>query len=165
MSECKLVFMDFQQKSKARPVFRIFKPSECIFGEPFEIHLTLKNDSDHKFEGGKCKFDIKGNLNYDFWVALPSFEPGEIKTVVHPNIKIGDQGFLALKNIRIFSKEDGKTIICKDRFNKLTSERGYPLFFSTREEIYQKYSVVVALFFSTLATILTIINVLIAIFG
>jgi len=43
-------------------------------------------------------------------------------------------------------------------------EGAYPLVPATREEIYQKYAVVVALCFSILPAFLTIVNVLVSVF-
>jgi hypothetical protein len=62
--------------------------------------------------------------------------------------------------------KDGKKVLCWDIKGNDTSriEGVYPLFLATREEIYQKYAVVVAILFSVLAITLTIVNVLVSIF-
>ena len=164
MIEGKLVLTERRQESKADRFFWIFKPSECIQGEPFDLYLTFRNDSDRRFEGGTCRFQIKNELSYGFTVDLPAIEPHQTKTVTVPNITLAEKGFIALTGFDVRTN-DGKIVPCYDTKGKIMNiSRAYPLLLATREEMYQKYAVIVALFFSVLATILTIVNVLVSIF-
>lgn len=165
MSDGDLLLADIKQTSKASRLFGLFRPNESVNWEPFDLHLTFKNNSDQQFEGGKCKFVIKGELSEDsFDVDVPPLDPNEIKTVPLQDLIIAEAGFIAVTRLRVESK-DGKKVLCKDVDGKDTSrtQGAYPLYLATREELYQKYAVVVALFFSILASILTIINVIVAI--
>jgi len=78
---------------------------------------------------------------------------------------LAESGFVALQKINVHTK-DGKPVPCKNTkgWNVADPKHAFPIPLATREEIYQKYAVVVALFFSVLASILTIVNVLVAIF-
>lgn len=160
-----LVFMGRQQKSKATRFFRLFKPSECIKGEPFDLHLTFKNDSDAEYTGGECSFGIdSATFHTDFSIDLPPIKPHEDKTVTIPDITVGMTGFVALSRLAVRTK-DGKEVSIKGASGRsINSSTAYPLSFVTREELYQKYSVIVALVFNIFAAILTIVNVLISIF-
>lgn len=165
MLKGELVFTDWRLESKADRFFWIFKPSECIQGEPFDIHLTFRNDGQQKFEGGTCRFQIKNKLLYNYKTDLPAIEPHQAKTVTISDILLAETGTLALTSFGV-KTEEGKMVPCKDaKGNFMGSSRAYSFLLATREELYQKYAVIVALFFSILATILTIVNVLVAIFG
>lgn len=165
MIEGRLVLIERRQQSKADRFFGIFKPNECIQGEPFDLYLTFRNDSDQRFEGGTCSFQIKNELRYDFMVNLPPIEPHEVKTVTVQNITLAERGFIALTSLSAKTKA-GQIVPCYDIKGEIMgSHKAYPLLLATREEIYQKYAVVVALFFSVLASILTIVNVLVSIFS
>ena len=165
MIEGELFLSDLQLVSKADRFFWIFKPSECIQGEPFDIHLTFRNDGQQKFEGGTCKLHVKNRLSYDFETDLPAIEPHQSKTVTISDIRLAETGFIGLTSFDVRTKE-GKMVSCKDADGKIMdSRRAYPFLLANREELYQKYAVIVAIFFSVLATVLTIVNVLVAFFG
>jgi len=164
MFEGKLVLTERRQESKADRFFGIFKPSECIQGEPFDLYLTFRNDSDQRFEGGTCRFHISNKLRYDFTVDLPAIEPYQAKTVTVTDITLAEKSLVALTGFDVRTKDE-KIVPCLDeRGNTMGSSRAYPLLLATREEMYQKYAVIVALCFSVVATILTIVNVLVSIF-
>ncbi len=165
MSDCDLLLVNIKQISKASRLFRLFKPKESINWEPFDLHITFKNNNEQPFEGGKCNFIIKGvQSEDDFDVDIPSMDPKEVKTITCHDLIIAEAGFIAVTRLRIESKE-GKKVLCKDEDGKDTSrpQSAYPLYLATREELYQKYAIVVALFFSIFASILTVINVIVAI--
>lgn len=165
MTECELVLTNIRQTSSASRFFGLFKPKEPVNWEPFDLHLTFKNDSDQEFEGGKCKFIIRGELTEnDHDVDIPPIKPKETKTITLPDLIIAEAGFHALTRMEIESK-NGKKVSCKDVDDKDTGgmTRAYALIFATREELYQKYAVIVALFFSILASVLTIVNVIVTI--
>lgn len=159
-----LVLADYQQMSKARKFFWVFKPREPIQWEPFDLHLTFRNELKQKFEGGSCRFLIKGELTHlDFELAIPPIESKETITVIQPNVVISEAGYVGITGL-IIKPKNGKTLSCVDKYgiNTATPERIYPLFLATREELYQKYAVIVALASSIIATILTAVNVLVS---
>lgn len=77
VSECRLVLTDIRQESKAARLFWIFKPSERVYGKPFDLYLSFRNQTINGFEGGVCTFQIIGNLAYDFKAEIPAIEPNE----------------------------------------------------------------------------------------
>ncbi len=102
---------------------------------------------------------------YDYKTDLPAIEPHQTKTVTISDITLAETGLIGLTSFDART-EDGKMVPCKDtKGNFMGSSRVYPFLLATREELYQKYAVIVALFFSVLATILTIVNVLVSLFG
>jgi hypothetical protein len=84
--------------------------------------------------------------------------------ITKSNFVVRDYGFSYLTDFRVIDKHE-KQISCFNKANEGFLFDHIPLSLSTREELYLKYSVVVALFFSVLGSILTAINVLIAIFN
>lgn len=163
MSECQLLLTRIEQKSKAPRFFWIFQPKECVYHEPFDLYLTFKNNSDQRFEGGTCKFVIRGELTWDHTIELPVIEPHQTKTITKPNIVVQDTGFICLTHLSVYTKDE-KSISCKTVDGEPAAIIYFPLLFANREELYQKYAVVVAIFFSVLAFILTIVNMIVAIF-
>ncbi len=164
MTRCRLLFTRWVQISQAARFFWFFKPSECVQGEPFDLCLTFKNDSNHGFQGGECDFRIKGELaGWDFAAKLPPIKPHESETVIVRNITIPFVGSITLSDL-ILVTENRERVPCSDIKGRETLVNTYPLALTSKEEIYQKYAVIVALFFSTIAAILTIINVLVSIF-
>lgn len=163
VSGCELVLAEIKQESKAARLFWVFKPSECVHGEPFDLQLSFRNETVNRFEGGECQFQIKGKLSYSFRAALPVIEPNEVKTVTFPKIVLGEVGFIALSSIRINSR-DGKLVPIMDKTSSglLDPHYAQPLSFASKEEIYQKYAVIVALASSALASVLTVVNVIVA---
>ena len=165
ISKCQLILTGIQQKSKAKKLFWLFRPSECIYWEPFDLSLSFKNVSTMKFEGGRCSFLIWGeNTHKTANIAFPTIEPNEVATISISNGIVGEVSTTWVTKIEVQDK-DGKAVLCKDSEGKDTNREDWIrlLRFVTKEEVYQKYAVVVALFFSILASILTIINVLVAI--
>lgn len=163
MSKCQLILTNIKQESKAPRFFWLFKPKELVYHEPFDLQFTLKNNTDQRFEGGRLDFEISGELTWDHTIELPIIEPHMTTIITKQNIVVQDLGFILLEHI-VITHKDGNRILCLDKDSKDVSLFYIPLLFSTREELYQKYAVVVALFFSILASFLTIINVIIAIF-
>jgi hypothetical protein len=68
-----------------------------------------------------------------------------------------------LSNIGIKSR-DGKLVPIRDKNSSglLDPHYAFPLSFASKEEIYQKYAVIVALASSALASVLTVVNVIVA---
>lgn len=165
MSKCELVLAEIRVESKADKLFWLFKPKELVYWEPFDLHLSFRNNTDQAFGGGKCTFGIKAEFSrLNFEIDLPLIEPNKVEEVIISNIRLSEIGVNALTDILVQNTE-GKKVLCKDPDGGETSKnRQYSIHAVSREELYQKYAVVVALFFSVLASILTIVNVLVAIF-
>jgi hypothetical protein len=62
MSECQLILNNIEQKSKAPKFFKLFRPKELVYHEPFELSFSIENKSGKRFEGGKLDFVILGKL-------------------------------------------------------------------------------------------------------
>ena len=158
MSDCQLVLTEIRQESKAKRVLGLFKPNELVTGEPFDLHLTFRNDGEQKFLGGRCKVNISPPhliAPTSDIASLPSIKPKDSETVVLEDVIIPFSGYVSLL---IFSVEDvdGNNVFAEG------SRRDY-LMLTNHEELYQKYAVIVAISSSALASILTIINVLVSI--
>ncbi len=139
----------------------IFKPKEIIIGEPFDLHLTFKNNGQEDFSGGECRFHTEEGHGYslfNYHEKVESIKPEEAKTVVFKSLFIKQPGYAAMLGLTV-NDLNGNEVF------RQGEKDIYPIKNATREELYQKYSVIVALFFSTLASILTVINVLVSIFG
>jgi len=159
MSERQLVLANYRQESRAKRILGIFKPRGAVTGEPFNLHLTFKNDSEQEFPGGKCELFIDEARAYSlvpYEAVMPSIKPKESTTIVFRNRIIEVPGYTPFR--LVVKDVEGKDVLHE-------SEKVYRLSNASREELYQKYAVVVALFFSILATLLTIVNVLVSIFA
>ncbi len=161
-----LTLVNIELLSKAKRFFWVFKPKEPILWEFFDLKLTFRNDMNQRFEGGLCQFTIQGNLTHaEYTVDVPPIESHEEGAVTESNLRIAEPSYHALTEITITTK-DGKAILCKDTDGGDIGNPNYcyPVCLTTREEIYQKYAVLVALATSIVATVLTIVNVIVTIY-
>jgi len=113
----------------------------------------------HACMHGKCKIKIAPPhliALHSHEVSLPPIKPKENKTVVLEDLIVPFSGYV---NVSLVSVED-----VKGNSVSLEGEPDGDLMIASHEELYQKYAVVVAILFSVLATVLTIINVLVSIF-
>jgi hypothetical protein len=160
-----LTLLNFEQISKSKRFFWVIKPKEPIQWEFFDLKLTLMNNTHQRFDGGVCKFVIQGSTTHcEYTLEIPPIEAHRSATATKVGIRITEPGYHALTSIRI-NDRDGKPISCEDLEGDDVADPGnaYPLWLATREEIYQEYAVLIALATSILATILTIVNVIITI--
>ena len=168
MNQCKLTFLGYRQESRAKRILWIFKPKEVIAWEPFKLHLTFRNDSDTEYLGGKCIFKIKQqSAESDYEVDMPPVTSKEVVTVAKDNIIVTEAGFASLTSLNLIQYPEHEYVLCMTSDGtKETKDRSilFPLGVTNREELYQKYAVVVAIIFSVLATILTIVNVIVSVF-
>ncbi len=165
MSECKLTFLGEKQESKAKRILWIFKPKEVLAWEPFDLTLGFRNDSDTDFLGGKCTFAVKQQTTeVEYEVTMPPIKSKKTAVVVKENMVVYETGYTSLYRLAVQDLENNDVLCLTEEGEKETSDPFmlYPLYVTSREEVYQKYSVVVALFFSVLATVLTIINVIVS---
>jgi len=163
--ESSLTLLNFEQISKSKRLFWIIKPKEPIQWEFFDLKLTLRNNMHQRFEGGLCEFVIQGNLTHcEYMLEIPPIEAHRSATATKVGIRIAEPGYHALTSIRINDRA-GKLISCEDLEGDDVADpaNAYPLWLATREEVYQEYAVLIALATSILATILTIVNVIITI--
>lgn len=154
----RLVLVEYKQNQpKAKRIFWMFKARESVTGEPFNLRLTFKNTSKQEFSGGKCHVYIdtaEGTALTPYEIEIPAIAPKGIVSIVYEDLVIQETGYSAFR-IRVYNNNNEK-MLEDDNHHRLTN--------ATPEELYQKYAVVVALLFSTLATILTIVNILVSLF-
>jgi len=165
MSECQLTFLGTRQESKAKRIFWIFKPQEVLSWEPFNLTLGFRNDTDKDYSGGICTFTIKQQATeVEYEVNMPPIKSKKTAVVVKENLVVYETGYTSLLRLAVQDLEQ-KDVLCMTVEGEKETRNPfilYPLYVTSREEVYQKYSVVVALFFSVLATVLTIINVIVS---
>jgi hypothetical protein len=133
----------------------IFKPKDTITGEPFNLHLTFKNNSNRKFSGGKCRLyiDTAHGIALTYYeTSIPEITPRNTVDIVYEDLVVQEPGFSAFW-VQVYTNSNEAVLEDNNQY-KLTN--------ANMEELYQKYAVVVALFFSTLATALTIVNIIVS---
>lgn len=67
MSNCKLKLIEMRQETKAKRIFGLFKSKECVEWEPFDLHLSFKNISDHPFDEGNVRFSVFFRQSLKTW--------------------------------------------------------------------------------------------------
>ena len=149
-------------------MFLFFKPHEMVQGEKFDIELTFKN-VEGKFYGGS--FDLSlvcpnlGDFHLDLKTELPQLEQGQSNIILKEDLILYFNGtyVLKLKNQMHYS-HDGVLTRSPYLYYSLTQKvrdgSYFPLPFTTREELYQKYSVIVALWTAAISIIISTLSIL-----
>jgi hypothetical protein len=136
--------------SKAHRVYKIFKPKEIVQGEPFDIILTFKNIGE-KFHGGFFDLEItqlalRVNVKQ---ITVPPLEENKVFTVKVSDIALELTGICGIefRNQKYYTAdhETAGSIYLWSETGKLQHNEFLFLPISSKEEIYQKYSLVVAL--------------------
>jgi hypothetical protein len=144
-----LLLLHHVTRSRARRVYKFFKPSEIVSGEPFDIDLLFRNDGDVPFPGGKItiQFEYGPDVLQEAEKELPRISPGETGKLIISS-RIPSTGVCVLKILAIVAS-DGKRVKCVDSENRSViyweHETAIPFDVVSKEEIYQKYSFLVAL--------------------
>lgn len=136
--------------SKAHRVYKIFKPKEIVQGEPFDIILTFENVGE-KFLGGF--FDLKitqqALITHVKQIAIPPLEENKVITVTVSDVAVELTGVCGIEfhnqNYHTTNHETVNSIYLWDETGSLQVGNFLFLPISSKEEIYQKYSLVVAL--------------------
>lgn len=164
--QCKLL-AETLIESKAKRVFYIFKPREVVVDENYKLGLTLTNEGDTVFDEGKIEVQLsymigEKELQLDLKQSIPIIASKQSKNIYFQTQKAETSGKAILRVMNIIPKNEKVKIACYNisRENLLDRQNDNVLTFSiaSREEIYQRYSVLVALFFSIIAMVLSIIN-------
>lgn len=164
--KCKLLVEELIE-SKAKRVFHIFKPKEVVANEKYRLGLTFTNTGDTMFNGGEIQaqvaYPVGGReLQFDLTESIPMMSPKQSKAIKFGTQTAMTSGIAVLRVMSIVLRDKNVEIECRSVLGEdlLDRRRDNVLNFSvaSREEIYQRYSVVVAIFFSTIAIILSIIN-------
>jgi len=163
---CKLL-AETLLESKAKSVFYVFKPKEVVVDENYRLGLTLHNKGDTTFNGGKIEVKLSymiGNAELFFGLeqVIPIIPPKQSKNIWFETQKAESSGKGILRIMKTIPEDENVVVECSSKRgeNLLDRKKDNVLTFSiaSREEIYQRYSVVVALIFSIIAMILSIIN-------
>ena len=170
--KCMLLVEKPLYKSKARRFFYLFKPKEIVVGENYLVGLNIRNEDNIAFNGGKI--DVKlfspyggGEISYDLTQVIPVVPPKQSRDIWFEPQEAEIAGTAMLSILRIIPIGEDVNIEChnRDGDNMLNSGKVITVQISSREEIYQKYSVVVAIFFSVIAMTVSIINAIASIIG
>lgn len=163
--KCKLL-AEHLVESEAKRVCYIFKPKEVIVGEKYRLGLTLTNGNTI-FNGGHIKGQISypigdRELKYDLIQSIPAIPPKQSKRIYFEPQKAVASGIGILRVMNIIPNDENVEIECYNIFEEDLFDRAkdnvLTFLIASREEIYQRYSVVVALIFSIIAMVLSIIN-------
>jgi len=169
--KCKLL-AETLLESKAASVFYIFKPKEVVVDENYRLGLILHNQGDTTFNGGKIEVKLSyiiGNteLCFDLKQVVPIIPPKQSKNIWFETQKAKNSGVAVLRVMKIIPDDENVVVECCNKSGERLFDRKKDnvLTFSiaSREEIYQRYSVVVALIFSIIAMSLSIINAIVSI--
>jgi hypothetical protein len=161
--------VSYRATSKAQRIYKFFKPKEIVQGEPFDLELTFTNIGE-AFYGGTTTLDFQ----------YPGDRSEQIKKIESPPINENQSHILTLKDLRIdFSGVCGiafqtqhinridktprsQTYIYDDEGGSMGFGYALALPVTSKEELYQKYSLVMALsafFISLTALIIAFIDI------
>lgn len=137
--------------SKANRIYKFFKPEEIVQGEPFEITLTFENIGE-KFHGGFFSLVItqRGLTVPVKQIDIPPLEESEVKVITISDIAVELSGACGMEfRNQHYQTTDRGTVdgIYLWSATGMKMHDGNFLFLpiSSKEEIYQKYSLVVSL--------------------
>ena len=163
----------YEVNSKAQTVYKIFKPKEVVEAEEFDLEFTFLNLGE-RFEGGSfdLAFRYPDTLYPQGKIQIPSMDEKQTITVKVEDLVAVESGICHL----MFQEQEHRTrdgTMDRTPFlsafsGRLIGQQGFlPLPVSSKEEIYQKYSLVVAViafFTSLVALILAAIDLLASMF-
>lgn len=116
-----------------------------------------------RFWRGKCLFTICGKLDRHYEVDIPPIGLSDSGTAISNDLILIESGFVGLTKLSVQSKSGEHVQITDSKQERPVGINSvFPLEFAVRDEIYQKYSVIAALVSSTVASILTVVNVIVA---
>lgn len=164
--KCKLL-VEESVESKAKRVCYIFKPKEVVVDENYRLGLNFTNEGDIIFDGGKIEVQLSyligdKELQFDLKQSIPTIPAKQSKCIDFGTQKAETSGKTILRVMKVIPNNQNVEVECYNRFgeNLLDRRQDNVLIFSisSHEEIYARYGFVVALFFSIIAIILSIIN-------
>ncbi|MCW3990368.1 MAG: hypothetical protein NWE88_09865 [Candidatus Bathyarchaeota archaeon] len=170
MDTTKLYF-DWFIESKANRMFWIFKPHEIIQFEHFDLEIILLS-KDFDFLGGFVSISFKYPDETSHSVgehAIPPLKKGEKHTIFLKDKIMAHSGVCGLVFSNFRSYRDAgdfnyESFIFDDSGEAYTEDYYLTLPISGREELYQKYSVIIAIFASVLSIIISTASLVISLF-
>lgn len=170
--KCRLLVEKTLYESKARRFFYLYKPKEIVVGEDYLIGLTIRNEDNTTFNGGKIEVRLfvpygASKLSYNLTQVIPFVPPKQSRDIWFEPQTAEIAGTAMLSIRKIVPIGEDVNIECHNKFgdNMLNSDEVLTVQISSREEIYQKYSVVVAILFSVIAITISIVNAIVSIIG
>lgn len=167
--KCKLL-VETSVESKAKICY-IFKPKEAVADENYKLGLVFTNEGDTTFDGGKIEAQISyfigdKELQFDLEQSIPTIASKQSESIDFGIQKAESSGKAVLRVMNIISNNQNAITECYNRLgeNLLDRQQDNVLIFSvaSREEIYERYGFVTALFFSIIAMIFSIINIIVS---
>ena len=172
--KCRLVVEKTLSESKARRFFYLYKPREIVAGEDYLVGLTIRNEDTTTFNGGKIEASLfasiggTGELYYDLKQVIPLIPPKQSRDIWFESQTAEFSGTAVLRIEKIIPIGEEIVVECYNKSGdnlSVDKTKVFTLQIASREEIYQKYGVVVALFFSIIAMIISTINAIASIIG
>ena len=165
--KCKLL-VETLLESKAKRVCYIFKPKEVVVAEKYRLGLTFTNEGDTIFNGGEIEVQVAHmvgdkELQLDLKPqSIPTIPPKQSKSIYFGTRIAETSGTTILRVMKLIPKNENVKVECYNGFGEdlLDRQKDNVLTFliASREEIYARYGFLVALFFSIIAMVLSIIN-------
>ena len=149
--------IEYRVTSKADRMWCLFKPKEIIEGEKFDVEFQFTNNNED-FQGGffDLIFRYPGDIDqYQGKVEIPEIKKGESQI-----IKLEDQlmetsgycGFIFRNQYTTVGNKEQKYYFLYSKDEQRLERNDYlGINVSSKEEIYQKYSVTVALWASVIS--------------
>lgn len=163
------------QRSKASRICYLFKPNEPVGGEEFDLGLTIINLTQETYNNGyiSCTVKYPNIMPIELRFSFDAIKPNEEKELWLINQTASSSGIVLLHDFNLISEGklvargdniSGSTIPCHSFINSMDQaiDKVNPLIFSvsSRGELYQKYSVVVAIWTAVISIIISTIAVL-----
>lgn len=154
-------------KSKARRVFRLFKPKEIIEDEDYEIGVILTNIGTQTFPGGSVKANVKymgfsasiGGLIHDLKPKrISHINPNESKNIILGTLPAIIPGTARLQNVKI-RLNNGRLVTCYDKLGyELRREFGFAFSITSKNEIRRRYESRIVIIVSLITLFFVILN-------
>jgi len=161
----RLLAKEVLTKSKAKRLFYVCKPKEVVCGEEYVLGLVILNDDTITFNGGRIEITLffpygSGRMTYHLKQVIPLIPPKQSKTIwFEPQAaELSGTGMISIQKIVAIGEDIIVECYNMHGDSMLDTTRVLAFQVASREEIYQKYSVGVALFFSIIAMTVAIIN-------
>lgn len=127
--------------------------------------LSIRNEENIAFNGGKIEAELFvpyaiGQMYYDLTQVIPLIPPKQSRKICfeRQTAEISGTAMLKIKKTMPIGEDVVIEFYNKLGENMMTETRVLTFPIASREEIYQKYSVIVASFFSIIAMTISIIN-------
>jgi hypothetical protein len=166
----KLLF-SYKIISKAKRMFLFFKPQQIVPSEKFDIELTFQNLGE-KFYGGTFALVLtcpELSLRHSRPIKLLPINEGELQILVIENLsfEFSATWILSLEGQSHYLSNGqqvggGSSYLYFSPKDEVHDATVFPVPIVTREELYQKYAVIVALWTATISIVVATLSIVIS---